>query len=63
MKDYLSAPIHIKKSHEGLFSAKAKKVGMSVQAFAKHVLANKGKYDAASLRQAQFAANAKKFQH
>ena len=53
--------IHIKKSHEGLFTAKAKRAGMGVQEFARHVLANKGKYDAATVKQAQFARNSTKW--
>jgi hypothetical protein len=51
--------IHIKKSHEGLFTAKAKKAGMSVQAFAKKVLAPGSKATAATKKQANFARNAK----
>lgn len=58
---YLPAPIHIKTSHEGEFTAKAKKAGMSVQAFASKVLANKSQYDEATIKQAQFAHNAKRF--
>jgi len=53
--------IKIKPSHEGLFTAKAKKAGMSVQAFAAKVLANKDKYPAATVKQATFAKNAKKW--
>ena len=52
--------IKIKKPHEGLFTAKAKRAGMSVQAFAKKVLsAPEGKYSPATRRQANFARNAK----
>ena len=52
--------IKIKKSHEGLFTAKAKRAGMGVQAFAKKVLsAPEGKYSPATRRQANFARNAK----
>ena len=55
-------PISIKPSHEGLFTAKAKKAGMGVQAFAKKVLAAPvGKYSPSTRRQANFAANAKKW--
>ena len=54
--------IRIKKSREGLFTAKAKRAGMGVQAFAKKVLsAPAGKYSPATRRQANFAANAKKW--
>ena len=40
---------------EGAFSAKAKKAGMSTQAFAARVLANKDKYDTRTVRQAALA--------
>ena len=53
------SPIKIKPSHEGLFTAKADKAGMSVQAFAARVLANPKVYDAATVKQANFAKNAK----
>ena len=53
--------IHIKPSHEGLFTAKAKRAGMSVQAYATKVLANPSKYSEATRKQAQFAKNAKKW--
>ena len=55
------APIKIKKSHEGLFTAKAKAAGMSVQAYAKKVLAPGSGASAATKRQANFARNAKKW--
>lgn len=54
-------PIHIKKSHEGLFTEKAKKAGMSVQAYAAKVLAPGSKASAATKKQANFARNAKKW--
>jgi len=54
---------HIKKSHEGLFTAKAKKAGMGVQEFARHVLSHKSDYDEATIKQANFAKNAKKWKH
>jgi len=53
--------IHIKPSREGLFTAKAKRAGMSVQAFASKVLANKDRYSTATVKQANFAKNAKKW--
>ena len=53
--------IHIKKSREGLFTAKAKRAGMGVQAFARKVLANKSRYSASTVKQANFARNAKKW--
>jgi hypothetical protein len=55
--------IHIKSENEGLFTAKAKKAGMSVAAFAAHVLANKEKYPASTVKQANFARNASKWHH
>ena len=39
----------------------AKRAGMSVQAFATHVLANPGQYSEAMRKKAQFAKNATKF--
>lgn len=54
-------PIEIKPSREGLFTAKAKRMKMSVQAFAKHVMANPDHFDTATRKQAQFAINAKKW--
>ena len=57
--------IHIKESHKGLFTAKAKRSGMGVQAFAKKVLsAPEGKYSPSTRKQASFARTAKtKFNH
>lgn len=56
-------PIHIKPSHKGLFTAKAKKHGMSVAQFASYVLNHTGKFDAATVKQANFARNASHFNH
>ena len=53
--------IHIRKSREGLFSAKAKRAGMGVQAYARKVLARGSRASAATKRQANFARNAKKW--
>ena len=55
--------IHIKKSHEGLFTTKAKRAGMSVQAYAAKVLKKGSKASAATKKQANFARNARKFKH
>ena len=55
--------IHIKKSHEGLFTEKANRAGMGVQEYASHVLVNKENYPTSTVRQANFARNAKKFKH
>ena len=54
-------PIHIKKSHRGLFTEEAKNHGMGVQEFASHVLANKDKYSPEVVKRANFARNATKF--
>ena len=54
--------IKIKKSREGLFTAKAKRAGMGVQAFARKVLAApEGRYSASTRRQANFARSAKRW--
>ena len=50
--------IRIKKSREGLFTAKAKRAGMGVQAFAKKVLKKGSKASSATKKQANFARNA-----
>lgn len=55
--------IHIKKSHEGLFTKKAKAAGMGVQEYASHVLANKENHSSATIKQANFARNASKWNH
>jgi hypothetical protein len=54
--------IHIKKSHEGLFTAKAKAAGMGIQAYASKVLASDSA-SPATKKQANFAKNAKKWHH
>lgn len=53
--------INIKKKNKGKFTASAKRAGMGVQEFAKHVLANKDKYSTTLIRRANFARNAKKW--
>ena len=55
--------IHIKPSHEGIFTAKAKSHGKSVQSFASAVLNNKSAYTPATVKQANFARNASHFKH
>ena len=55
--------IHIKKSHEGLFTAKAQRAGMSVAAYAKKVPAPGSHASAATKKQANFARSARKWQH
>lgn len=55
--------IHIKPANKGKFTAKAKKAGMSVQAYASKVLKKGSNASPATKKQAQFAKNAKKFKH
>ena len=55
--------IHIKKENEGKFTEAAKRAGMSVQQFARHVLANKDKYSPTLVKRANFARNASKWKH
>ena len=57
----MSTQIKIKPSREGIFTAKAKRAGLGVQVFAKKVLANKARYTPATVKQANFARNAKKW--
>ena len=52
-----------KPENKGKFTAKAKRAGMGVQAFARKVLANKEDYNQSTESQAQFAVNVKKFKH
>lgn len=59
----MKSKIKIKKSHRGLFTNKAEDHNMGVQAFARHVLANKDSYDAKTVEQANFAHNAAGFKH
>lgn len=49
--------IYIKPENRGKFTASAKRAGMSVQEFAKHVLANKENYSSTQVRRANFARN------
>lgn len=53
--------INIKKSHRGRFTAKAKRAGMSVKAYAHMVMANKENFSASTVKQANFALNASKW--
>jgi hypothetical protein len=55
--------IHIKAAHRGLFTAKARAAGMSVQAYAAKVMANTSGYPPATVKQANFARNAAGFKH
>jgi len=54
--------ISIKKSHEGLFTRKARAQGLSPAAYARKVLAApEGRYSPETRRQANFARNAAKW--
>lgn len=55
--------IHIKKKNRGKFTESAKRAGMGVQEYARHVLANKDEYSSTLVKRANFARNAKKFKH
>ena len=55
--------IHIKKKNRGKFTESAKRAGMGVQEFARHILANKDKYSPTLVKRANFARNSKKFKH
>jgi hypothetical protein len=55
--------IHIQPSHKGRFTKWAKANGMSVSEAADHVMANKGKYSTAVVKMANFAKNARGFNH
>ena len=52
------SPIRIKPENKGKFTAKAKKAGMGVQAFAKKALKKGSKASPATKKQANFARNA-----
>lgn len=49
--------IHIKEKNNGTFTESANKAGMSVGAYAKHILANKTKYSPLMVKRAVFANN------
>jgi len=53
--------IHIKKSHEGLFTKKANAAGMGVQEYAHHVMAHSN--NPTTRKQANFAIQAAKWHH
>jgi hypothetical protein len=50
-----------KNNTKGRFTQQAKRAGMSVQQFARHVLQNKAAYSTRTLRRAVFALNVAKF--
>lgn len=49
--------IYIKPENRGKFTASAKRAGMGVQEFARHVLANKENYSSTQVKRANFARN------
>lgn len=55
--------IHIKKKNKGKFTEAAKRAGMGVQEYARHVLANKERYSPTLVKRANFARNSTKFKH
>jgi hypothetical protein len=55
--------IHINPANKGKFTAKAKRAGMSVQGYAKKVLAPGSHASSSTRKQANFARNASKFNH
>lgn len=59
---YNKNKIHIKESKRGTFTAAAKKAGMGVQEYAKKVLSSKIA-STTMKRKANFARNAKRFNH
>ena len=54
--------IHIKPENRGKFTAKAKRAGMGVQAYARKVLAKGSGASAETRKQANFARNASKWE-
>lgn len=50
--------IHIKKANRGKFTESARRAGMGVQEYARHVLANRDRYSSTLVRRANFARNA-----
>lgn len=55
--------IHIAPSRRGTFTEAARRHGMGVQEFARHVLANKESYSPAMVKKANFAHNAAGWKH
>lgn len=56
-------PINIKKKNRGKFTASAKRAGMGVQEYARHILANKDKYSSTLVKRANFARNSAGWKH
>lgn len=55
--------IHIKKKNRGKFTEAAKRAGMGVQEYARHVLANKDRYSPTLVKRANFARNVAGWRH
>ena len=53
--------IKINPAHKGAFTRKAKAAGKTVAGFANQVLRNPGNYSPSTVKQANFARNAKKW--
>ena len=54
---YAEGGVHIEPSHEGIFTAKSDRAGMSVAAFANHVMTNRDSYNEDTIKQANFVRN------
>jgi hypothetical protein len=61
--EYREGGIHINPANKGKFTASAERAGMSVQEFARHVLANKEDYSSTQVKRANFARNAAGWKH
>lgn len=53
--------IYIKKKNRGKFTESAKRAGMGVQEYARHILANKDKYSTTLVKRANFARNSSRW--
>ncbi len=53
--------IHIKKSHDGEFTAKARAAGKTPEEFARYVMAHRDIFHPDTIKQANFALNASKW--
>jgi hypothetical protein len=62
-KQQAASRILISPNKKGTFTRAAKAAGMSVQAFASHVLANPERFTPLMRKKAQFAKNAAGFKH
>lgn len=56
-------PIHLNPANKGKFTAKAKRAGMGVDSYAAKVLLSGSGASKKTREEAQFAVNAKKFNH